>query len=268
MLIHARIVPNQLGQPYKLQFGKPVLQVLGLNIGGRVDARATDTTITLTPNPEGEHVIRAYNVTKRNGRRIPNAPYVSLSALLSEANARQKLTRAPLHAEVVDGSLVVSLYDELSDDEYKHRRWKHYQRDDMPVSPDGAMHLANMDAERNTLSLVLAGEMYRELKEEADALHMTVPRYIVEQLKRRDRLKPPTAENKNYVEIGHIRRAAGDKVWHEKELIERGLPLCWDHEWLRARVAEGMSYSEMARRYGYSVSMYSKEALKLGIKRK
>lgn len=56
--------------------------------------------------------------------------------------------------------------------------------------------------------------------------------------------------------------------WTAEELAARGLPLWWDSDWLKARFEEGMSYTEMARRYGYSVAAYVKEGNLLGLRRK
>ncbi len=255
---YGRIHPNKLGQPSKITFAVQAMRQAGFEVGSRVQLEILPDHIKISKAQEG-----GFHISTRTSNF---SPCICCQKFLATLPNVSDIDRAPKHATAQENEIRLYFNQSITEAQYRFRRWESYQRHDETMSAENTEHLLPT-SDNTPVNIRLSNDLFAELKAEAAQVEMNIGTYISELLKlpRPKVQKKIAARAKNYTEIGHIRRQAKGKIWGISELKERGLPLCWNREWLQERVNEGYSTAEMAAEYGYSRTLYQKQARAFGI---
>lgn len=199
---------------------------------------------------------------RNGGARGAEALYINCRALLREIHEVRPLTSEHLHAEVEGDTLRVFVREPITPEVYGLRVWGNRRQKKAPM--DGKRHEVHLD-------LMLYNDTLREVESEANALGIPLRYYLRQVLEQRQPLALKHSDDcDTHQERAHILKKA-NQAGHTltvEELAERGLPLCWNREWLLARIAEGMSYAGMARQFGFTHDIYAYWGRKAGVRRK
>jgi hypothetical protein len=252
----ARIAPNRLGQPLKLLLQTEATRAIGAQIGDSMRVTVADDRIVVQTDTAGRHILR--------GGTGHFAPQISAGPELSVLRAGE-IDRSPKHAIVEEDCIIIFPYQSITEDAYRFRRWAHYTRNDAAMSPAQVLSLQLRGKKKENVIVPVPLDLLAVLRAEAAIVGMTVPTYILECIKTRSPIQAKTAKGLSSTEIGHIHRQNPGKVWSVQELESRGLPLCWNKEWLEARISENYSWAAMASKFGFSGSLYAYRAKYFGL---
>lgn len=263
----SRIQADNRLQPRALRLISAARVALGWEPGQQLQARWVDSErgeiVEVSPlrEPIGDGWVEC-GLRRNGGARGAEALYINCRALLREIHAVHPLTAEPLHAEVDEDTLRVFVRQAITPEVYGLRVWGDRRQKKAPMR--GKRHEVHLD-------LMLYNDTLTALEAEARALGMPLRYYLRQIIEQREPLALKHSEDcDTHQERAHIMKKA-NQAGHTltvEELTERGLPLCWNREWLLARVAEGMSYVDMARQFGFTHDIYAYWGRKAGVRRK